>query len=115
MTAKNDEIVSADDLQPQLEGDRVTKEDLLGKEIIVNLENMVVVMDGDKPDFTIIQFTMPETKDKLYTTTIGSVPMKKFIAGKDRDVKKTKGHLVKVDRENPKKGEHSFYWDFVGK
>ena len=110
-----DEIVSASDLAPQLEGDRVEKDDLQGKSIVVNLENMVEMDDNEKP-FGIIQFTMDDNKGKekkLYTTTAGGVPFKKFKKGKDEAVKKTRGQFVKTPKENKKKGEADWYWNFV--
>lgn len=110
----NEEIVNADELQPQLEGEQIKKEDLEEKAIVVNLQNFIEMDEEEKP-YAIIQFTMDgDKKKKLYTTTAGGVPFKKFKKGQEDGHKFTRGKFVKTDRENKKKGENDWYWDFVG-
>jgi len=112
MTSDN-EIIDGDDLQPQLEGEQVKKEDLENKPILVNLQNFVP-MDEDGKPFAIIQFQMDgNKKKKLYTTAAGGVPHRKFVQGQENGYKFAYGKFVKKKRENKKKGEQDWYWDFV--
>lgn len=109
------DIVEADKLQEKLEGEPIKKEDLEDKGIIVNLQNFIEMEDEKKP-YCIFQFTMIEDKSKpkkLYTSTTGGVPFKKFLKGLQEGYKFARGKFIKVNRENKKKSENDWYWDFV--